>query len=266
MPSAIICPVPKCHKIYPNKDELTAHLTESHETFTCVTCSKVFYTQTTFIGHNSIHMWEATPEVDDPKTCKMCMKSFNSEMCKQMHVIHMHKVFICLHCPKLFSNKIKYQSHQTKDHNYLKSTKDVKKRNYYPCNICNKRLFSYSGYVLHERKHAGVKPFSCKYCPKNFVRKSYKDIHERTHTGDKRYACSICDKRFIQRTEMKRHERRHSKIIPTNPKRKRSTDEFEDINEKDHDIVTSGLEEYFKSQTLSSIMDDEDPGPSDSNF
>ena len=109
------------------------------------------------------------------------------------------------------------------------------------CGHCGKRFRTASNLAIHERVHAGEKPFPCSYCDKRFTRKQTANVHERIHTGEQRpskhvcrhcgkqcrdnyvlgrhemihtgakpFGCHFCDKRFRQKGNAATHERLHA--------------------------------------------------------
>ena len=56
--------------------------------------------------------------------------------------------------------------------------------------------------AIHERAHAGEKPYACSMCPRRFSQKGSVPPHERTHTGERLYACSMCPKWFTNKVAL----------------------------------------------------------------
>ena len=85
-----------------------------------------------------------------------------------------------------------------------------RKKNIYFCKVCNKEFTSISKLVVHERVHAGERPYSCKVCNKAFNRKQKLVIHERIHTGERPFSCRVCNKAFTSSSNLVEHERIHT--------------------------------------------------------
>ncbi|NWZ17308.1 ZKSC1 protein, partial [Agelaius phoeniceus] len=62
----------------------------------------------------------------------------------------------------------------------------------YECPQCQKRFYTDSDLLLHERIHTDERPFRCPDCGMGFKRNSHLIRHQRIHTREKPYKCGEC--------------------------------------------------------------------------
>jgi len=93
---------------------------------------------------------------------------------------------------------------------------------YKACETCGKTLFSNSGYIKHQRLHAGAYKYFCNICQQGFFDQTNLRAHaDSRHSKVRRYACSLCSKSFYWKHHVKRHLKacgRGAKAIPTHDK------------------------------------------------
>jgi len=77
---------------------------------------------------------------------------------------------------------------------------------YKACETCGKTLFSNSGYIKHQRLHAGAYKYFCNICRRGFFDQTNLQAHaDSRHSKVRRYACSLCSKSFYWKHHVKRH-------------------------------------------------------------
>ena len=93
---------------------------------------------------------------------------------------------------------------------------------YKSCETCGKTLFSNSGYIKHQRLHAGAYKYFCNICRRGFFDQTNLRAHaDSRHSKVRRYACSLCSKSFYWKHHVKRHLKacgRGAKAIPADDK------------------------------------------------
>ncbi|KAJ3598701.1 hypothetical protein NHX12_000724 [Muraenolepis orangiensis] len=78
------------------------------------------------------------------------------------------------------------------------------------CPVCGKLFVSSSGVALHQRVHTGERPFPCQVCGKRFRQNTHLREHLRTHSGERPFGCEVCGKGFIQSMHLAEHRRTHT--------------------------------------------------------
>ncbi|XP_017073528.2 transcription factor Ouib [Drosophila eugracilis] len=73
------------------------------------------------------------------------------------------------------------------------------------CEFCEDRFCTPAELKRHVRRHTGEKPFKCRYCPRSFSDSSTRLKHERTHTNERPFACTECKSAFTTAYILKNH-------------------------------------------------------------
>lgn len=105
------------------------------------------------------------------------------------------------------------------------STKRLRNRKLFTCNICNETFSSVSDVRTHMQSCQAIapvsgtmlpsgqhleKPHKCPFCSKMFARRYLLIAHQRVHTGERPYVCKYCAKPFRHRANLRAHERIHT--------------------------------------------------------
>lgn len=106
---------------------------------------------------------------DEKFVCKHCSQTFKSEKMFQTHLRHTHYILQCNLCPIKFKSYLQLQSHLSSIHY----------KGALWCPPCSKAFTQKYDFILHQRRHLGIRPFQCKYCVKKFVTITLCKEHER---------------------------------------------------------------------------------------
>ncbi|CDW75188.1 zinc finger and btb domain containing 48 [Stylonychia lemnae] len=90
---------------------------------------------------------------------------------------------------------------------------DKKKKQSFPCEICNKILTSPKNYKRHViKRHYNLHRFSCQICQRPFAKKGNLQVHLRVHSGETPFECDKCGKNFKNKANMRDHIKRHEQL------------------------------------------------------
>ncbi|XP_030067769.1 zinc finger and BTB domain-containing protein 26 [Microcaecilia unicolor] len=106
------------------------------------------------------------PELECSYHCPRCESVFQHLGAFVSHVRE-HKLFLCLNCGKVFTQK--------------------------------------SNLTRHSRVHTGYKPFQCSLCHKSFTQNATLQDHLNLHNGIKPHKCNYCDVHFTHKPGLRRH-------------------------------------------------------------
>lgn len=216
-----------------SQEILTTHIARSHKTNeiqTCPICNKTFTKRYKFNKHKLSHNKER------PHQCPNCDNNYKTIWSLKHHVasVHTHtlKKVVCDTCGKTI-RETSLQSH-LRTH--------IKKQTY-PCQFCNKILFSEKTLlehvqIKHEKKprnyrllcyicgigikskgtlkdhllvHTREKPYNCEKCDKRYRTKAALSGHiARAHLDVRNHICSICGRGFYDRVILENHTRTHT--------------------------------------------------------
>lgn len=195
-----------CQIQFTLKSQLLAHLRKhfgykrpepTEKKFKCEFCPMKLSTQKQFNDHENIHTNRR------PHQCRVCNKSFAAYSTLKVHV-RMHvdeKRFQCSICEKKFICNSEVEHHIRAKH-----LPDTDPRRYFPCQLCDAKLNSYSHLTKHNRKHrTNPEIFTCDYCRKQFQKKESLRQHMQVHSGIKS-KCTYCPKKFVFKSSRILHE------------------------------------------------------------
>ena len=123
--------------------------------------------------------------------CEICGKKFKAKQGYNQHLATFHHpnddsdkpAYYCEKCGKKYDAEYKLRKHVRESHGEkinckicdYSSVKELMKAHMlkheeakFKCGICGKMLKKKDSLIIHEREHAGIKPFSCHICGKSF--------------------------------------------------------------------------------------------------
>ena len=142
------------------------------------------------------------------KVCEICGEKFDRVRAHDNHVAIKHptigETYYCDKCGKTFNNKVSLMKHRQNHNaeivnyklcNYSSPKRDMKnhmrvhEEAKFKCAICGKMLKSKFSLNIHEREHAGIKPFSCQVCGKSFpsnhsLKQHKRGVHRMVHSAN----------------------------------------------------------------------------------
>lgn len=229
----------ECGQVFADQKELQEHsMTHQHgrETFLCVHCEQLFLSKAGLVRHtlkyhknvtgNSAGGTDTAAEVDgvDPETapetaamldsipvsltCDQCTYGCAQPLELAQHVASNHPsvpIFRCEKCEQPFLKESEREEHMQLKHQLLhvEPTSDGN----YLCQICDRRLKTFSGYWGHLRSHSKAKPFLCDQCGHRYTSRGSLTKHKRTHDFANATKCPHCSKEFATLDYMRNHER-----------------------------------------------------------
>lgn len=140
------------------------------------------------------------PERRDPRTfeCFICKRIVNHLPNLRRHIEQQHgHRLTCEICGKKLATYSYLKGHM-KTHSASKE---------FVCSCCGKSFHHQFNMLAHMVVHTGVKTHKCHECNKMFGTRSNLLNHRRVHTGEKPYKCSIadCTRAYMYSIDLKRH-------------------------------------------------------------
>ena len=168
-----------CPKSFPSKRRLTNHVKRMHSTkeenLRCEPCDKDFKSKAVYINHmKDFHPDDLDGDVKD---------------------------FKCDHCDEIFKTRYLKKKHEEKEHNHLKRTCDLCKKECPDINFLAKHLVKEHCTLNAEGKTV------CMYC-NTFQRSHKRQVKYHilaVHFGQPEHKCTECDKTFIEQGLLKQH-------------------------------------------------------------
>lgn len=166
-----------CERIFTNHRKFFVHR-KQHSHRICHLCDKVYKSQYFYNNHMQRHLKNLRYIKEKLKqTCSFCEKECSNDNELSLHVNKVHlqiKPYVCDMCDQQFYTEHNLRCHK-KVHNLYCREK---------CSFCSKMLNSRAKFVVHLRRHIGVKPFTCQICYEAFISEIKLKKHLRVHLGN----------------------------------------------------------------------------------
>ena len=191
------------------------------ESSTCPICNKTFSGSAS--GYLRIHM-KSVHEKKRLFKCKLCIKDFAYQegYNNHMRTIHENVKFLCDICGVNRTQNIALRKHKTKKHEDEINEQYKDKGSPFPCNICEKVLYSsqllknhlqfmhtlLKDEVENTRKNLGVKlkkAIKCQFCDNVFNFRSTLSNHVNVVHNGTTYSCEFCGKVSSSANNLKLH-------------------------------------------------------------
>lgn len=227
----------ECNRTFADQTKLQDHSVthqQRRETFLCIHCEQLFLSKAGLERHvlryhkntSAVSTGERVNEADgvDPErapetaaildsipvelSCDQCTFGCSQASELAQHVASNHPtvpIFRCKKCEQPFLKEAECQEHMQLKHQLLhvEPTSDGN----YLCQICDRRLKTFSGYWGHLRGHSKAKPFLCDQCGHRYTSRGSLTKHKRTHDFANATKCPHCSKEFATLDYMRNHER-----------------------------------------------------------
>uniref|UniRef100_A0A131YW12 Zinc finger protein n=1 Tax=Rhipicephalus appendiculatus TaxID=34631 RepID=A0A131YW12_RHIAP len=227
----------ECNRNFTSQERLQEHSVthqQGRETFLCVHCEQLFLSKAGLERHvlryhknaSAVSTGERVNEADgmDPETapekaailgsipveltCDQCTFGCSQASELAQHVASNHPtvpIFRCKKCEQPFLKEAECEEHMQLKHQLIHV--EPTSEGTYLCQICDRRLKTFSGYWGHLRGHTKAKPFLCDQCGHRYTSRGSLTKHKRTHDFANATKCPHCSKEFATLDYMRNHER-----------------------------------------------------------
>ncbi|XP_030752800.1 PR domain zinc finger protein 5-like [Sitophilus oryzae] len=203
------------------KSRLLRHIKQKHQkerpkTSQCEYCGSSYLSKQMLEDHiKVIHLQK------EPYKCIVCEHTFTLKSSMRIHQINKHRVVdeselssnYCTLCKMSFKKPSSLAKHL--EMKRCVPTPRVERQGHFVCDLCGKEFRFYKTFNLHQRDHAGDKPYKCSYCPKSFVINSKRLAHEVSHTDARPYSCETCGQSYKTWKHLRRHLVVHNSSVLT---------------------------------------------------
>ncbi|KMZ04835.1 transcription factor Ouib [Drosophila simulans] len=139
-------------------------------------------------------IYESDTEVDAKQELKSDSENPKKSR-KRRNTRDSNRTYFCEECGNHIKDRISFVLH-------CKRHRGVKE---FGCEFCEDRFCTPAELKRHIRKHTGEKPFKCRHCSRSFSDYSTRLKHERTHTNERPFVCKECNNAFTTSYILKNH-------------------------------------------------------------
>ncbi|XP_039494089.1 transcription factor Ouib [Drosophila santomea] len=139
-------------------------------------------------------IYESDPEVDEKQDLKSGSENPKKRR-KRRKPCDSNGTYVCEECGNHIKGRIAFILH-------CKRHRGVKE---FGCEFCEDRFCTPAELKRHVRRHTGEKPFKCRHCSRSFSDYSTRLKHERTHTNERPFVCKECNNAFTTSYILKNH-------------------------------------------------------------
>lgn len=230
-----------CGGIFKSKCKLRVHWKNTHNTYICPSCKRLFKSPRAFNRHNrysktcvnpkevivegvgknrlfkcahcyyetralpTIRFHAYTHNGKKPYNCNSCPMSFNQISSLNAHKERRHNVnvkqIVCKYCGKVVLGTNKIYKH-------LKSHLNEK----YQCDYCKKFMKSKQSLIGHLQRHSGIKSYVCELCGASYYTLAELCNHRRSRhtTRTTWHSCSLCSYKSHRKHGILKHQAKHT--------------------------------------------------------